>query len=49
MTLTVLGSQNLERESQMWEQIMRNVLGQGSFATLDKIVREPARESRTVA
>lgn len=47
MTLTVLGSQNLE--SQMWEQIMGNGLGQGSFVTLDKIVREPARESRTVA
>jgi hypothetical protein len=45
--LSVLASQNLKRELQRWKQIIKNVLGQGPYATLEKIVvRELAKESK---
>lgn len=48
--LVVLASENLELELRLWKQVVRNVLGETAYHTLESIVkRELAKESAKIA
>jgi hypothetical protein len=46
----VLASENLELELRMWKQVIRNVLGETAYRTLEGIAkRELAKEASKIA
>jgi len=46
----VLASENLELELRMWKQVVRNVLGEAAYHTLEGIVkRDLAKEASKIA
>ena len=48
--LAVLASENLELELRLWKQVVRNVLGETAYHTLESIVkRELAKEASKIA
>ena len=48
--LVVLASENLELELRLWKQVVRNVLGETAYHTLESIVkRELAKEPGKIA